>query len=205
MTHLAATVLVLAGAGLLAFAWWRTPTAGSQASRGASVPRGTHIGEFVLTERSGQPFDSASLKGHVWVASFFFATCPSTCVQQNKILAELQAAYGERGLKLVSITCDPQNDTPEVLRAYAARFQARPGTWFFLTGDLTYIRLIARDAFQVPVAKQTHANRLLLVDRRGRLAGRYNWTDAQELARLRSRIESLLDEKTSSDSSSDSH
>ena len=199
MTRFAAIVLVLAGSGLLAFAWWRRPATDGQASRRAAVPRGTRIGEFVLTERSGRPFDSASLKGHVWVASFFFATCPSVCVQQNKILAEFQAEYGKRGLKLVSITCDPQNDSPEALRAYAARFQAQPGTWFFLTGDLTYIRLIGRDAFQVPVAHQTHANRLLLVDRQGRLSGSFNWTDARELAKLRSRIETLLKEAAHGD------
>ncbi len=194
MNRIALLLLVIAGAGLVGLAVRRELVRSEDRVETApAVSRpGTHIDDFMLTERSGRPFHSSSLKGHVWVASFFFASCPSTCVRQNEVVARLQEEYGNRGVKFVSITCDPENDTPERLREYAAKFQARPDQWFFLTGDLTYIRLVGQDAFQVPVAKQTHANRLMLVDQNGKLCGSFNWNEARQLKKLREKIESLL-------------
>ena len=194
MNRLAVLMLMFVGGGLIAFAVMRERRAPSSSTEGAALRPGTHIDDFVLTERSGESFRSASLRGEIWVASFFFSSCPTSCVRQNEIVAELQRDYGDRGVKFVSITCDPKNDTPERLRAYAGKFQARPDQWYFLTGDLTYIRLVGRDAFQVPVAEQTHANRLMLVDRKGKLRGSFNWNDATELKKLREKIDALLRE-----------
>ena len=67
-------------------------------------------------------------------SSFFFAQCPSTCYNQNMKLQQLQARFADRGLKLVSITCDPQTDTPAVLTEYARMFNADQQHWHFLTG-----------------------------------------------------------------------
>ena len=96
----------------------------------------------------------------------------------------------------VSITCDPRNDSPAKLREYAALFQARPQQWYFLTGDLTYIRMIGRDAFKVPVDEKAHANRLMLVDKWGRVRGHFDWQDPRELERIEKQTRELLEETT---------
>ena len=83
------------------------------------------IEDFTLTDQSGQPFGSAELKGKVWIASFFFASCPATCRQLNQALAGVQAATPDDVI-LVSLTCDPDNDSPEVL-SLQRDLSCRPG------------------------------------------------------------------------------
>ena len=94
--------------------------------------------QFTLTERSGKPFGTDDLRGHVHVVSFFFASCPSTCRQQNERMQQLQFANKGKDVKFLSITCDPDRDTPTALRLYADIFNADKDQWLFLTGDLVY-------------------------------------------------------------------
>ncbi len=162
---------------------------------------GTHIDDFTLTNRMGQPFSASQLKGKVWVASFFFASCPTTCTKQNQAVAALVEEFAPRGVKFVSITCDPENDTPEALQEYASKLQAKPDEWFFLTGDMTHIRQIGADAFHLFVAPQTHSNRLMLIDKWGNLRGRFDWQDPRELESLKKKIKKLLRETSPPDNS----
>lgn len=154
---------------------------------------GEPIEHFTLTERNGQPFDSQSLEGRVWVASFFFASCPANCRQQNACLSELHKEFGPQGVKFVSITCDPQTDTPEALAGYARSFNAHPDHWKFLTGDLTYITYIGREVFDVSVMPKGHTENFILVDQNGVVRGYYTWNDPVEINRLKTTIRGLLD------------
>ncbi len=101
--------------------------------------------EFTLTERSGQMVSSDDLKGKPYVVSFFFSTCPSICVQQNQKVQELQREFAGTEVRFVSISVDPETDTPEALREYAARFNADPDKWLFMTGELLYIRRVGAE------------------------------------------------------------
>lgn len=203
MNKVAALVFFAAGIGLVAFAMVRRSAEDNATGKQVAAP-GTHIDDFVLTDRTGLPFSSADLQGKVWVASFFFSSCPTTCLRQNQTVAALADEFASQGVKFVSITCDPENDTPQNLQAYAARFHAKPDEWYFLTGDLTYIRMIGRDAFQVLVEKQTHSNRLMLVDKWGNVRGKYNWEDPKELETLKKNIAKLMAETTPPAKSNDS-
>ena len=168
------------------------PIAGSELL--TSPPPGsdqTWIKEFTLTERTGKAFDSRDLAGRVWVASFFFATCPSYCVQQNQHIKHLHDEFATEGVTFVSITCDPKNDTPEKLREYARRFDADPERWLFLTGDLTYIRRIGAEKFGQPVHEQTHKNSLIVVDKWGASRGSFDWNDEAEMKELRQLLGAL--------------
>jgi protein SCO1/2 len=156
---------------------------------GADVP---WLDEFTLTERTGKPFNSADLAGKVWVASFFFATCPSYCVQQNQRVQQLAAEYADQDVTFVSITCDPKQDTPEKLREYARRFDADPQRWLFLTGDLTYIRRVGAEKFGVPVHEQTHKNSLMVVDKWGKVLGSFDWNDEKEMREFQEALRAAL-------------
>ena len=112
-----------------------------------NLPPGKPTPDFVLTDQNGQEFHSSSLKGKVWVASFFFASCPGPCYRLNQALAGLQAESDFKDVRFVSITCDPADDTPEVLKEYAARFAANPKQWTFLTGDFKKIQDISMSSF----------------------------------------------------------
>jgi cytochrome oxidase Cu insertion factor (SCO1/SenC/PrrC family) len=160
------------------------------------------IPDFSLTERTGQPLKRDDLAGKVWVADFFYTTCPGPCPMLSSRLSEVQKALGgEKDLRLVSISTDPEKDTPEVLKLYAERFQATDH-WFFLTGPKDDIFVLARDGFKLPIAEapgpgeqMSHSTRLILVDRQGMIRGFYEALDEASTAHLVRDIRTLLAEK----------
>ena len=179
--------------------------------------------DFSLVERSGRPITLADLRGKVWIASFIYTKCTETCPLQTAHMARLQRdLVGERDLRLVSITVDPERDTPEALREYADRYGADPERWLFLTGEKRAIYHLAQKGFRLAVvdpddqaqgpsfwpfgARPAHAShgskglvihssRLVLVDRQARTRGFYDGTDAQAVKRLRRDVKTLLRER----------
>ena len=150
---LAAVLLVgLAGS---AGVWWLSTSgsAGSTADGGLEQlgVYGT-VPAFSLTERSGRPVSREDLRGAVWVADFIYTQCTDSCPLQSEELKEVQAAFPDaRDLRLVSITVDPEHDTPAALRRYAERYGAGE-RWWFLTGDKRAIFCLATDGFRLAVA-----------------------------------------------------
>lgn len=153
------------------------------------------LSRFELIERSGKTIKSEDLLGQPYVVSFFFSTCPSICVQQNQKLKELQDLFAGQGVRFVAISVDPDTDTPEALREYAARFGADKDQWLFMTGDLTYIRRIGAEIYRQPVDKQFHTERFVLVDPKGEIEGFYSWPDSTQFEKLQEKIRDLLNDK----------
>ncbi len=149
------------------------------------------LSRFELTERSGELVKSEQLLGQPYVVSFFFSTCPSICVQQNQKLKELQNEFEDQGVKFVAISVDPETDTPEVLREYAARFGADPEQWLFMTGDLTYIRRVGAEIFKQPVDQKFHSERFVLVDSMGKIEGFYSWPESAQFRKLKDKIQTM--------------
>jgi len=156
------------------------------------------VGRFELTERSGRKFNSGELAGQIWVASFFFASCPGPCAILNGQIAELASEMADEPVTFVSITVDPENDTPQKLGAYAESYIKRanidPERWLFLThahGSEEVIGAICQSRFRVPFAKADHWMKLILVDQQGRVRGHYSATDTTELNRLKRKIQDL--------------
>ncbi|MEM1228657.1 MAG: SCO family protein [Planctomycetota bacterium] len=154
------------------------------------------LSRFELMERSGEMVRSEDLKGNPYVVSFFFSTCPSICVQQNQQIKALQDEFEGQGVRFVAISVDPETDTPEVLREYAARFGADQKQWLFLTGELKYIRRIGGEIFRQPVNKQFHTERFVLVDPEGQIEGFYNWPEPRQLEALKSKIHEMLTDRS---------
>ena len=141
------------------------------------------VPKFAFTERSGQSFDSTSLRGKVWVADFFFTSCPGTCLMLSKRMKEIHDATAKNGdVRFVSISTDAETDTPEVMTKYAASLGA-DARWSFLTGardtvfDLSIkgFKLALADADGVDVKEKfIHSTKLVLVDRKGWIRGYYD-------------------------------
>lgn len=184
------------------FKWWRVhrelesaqvvareaDDARDQPPPAADVPAGSAdqpLGEFTLTDQRGEPFHSSSLAGQVWVGSFFFTNCPAVCWRQNQALAAIQELNPTSQVKFVSISCDPENDTPEVLTRYAERFHADPQRWVFLTGNMQEIVQIGKQMFKVSVERGTHSDRAFVVDRDGKVQGRFRVTEPDQLEKLK--------------------
>ncbi|MFN7732482.1 MAG: SCO family protein [Pirellula sp.] len=166
----------------------------------ASEPKWTR--NFELTERSGQTIRSEELRGQPYVVCFFFTTCPGTCKRQSGEMRLLQSKFKGRPIRLVSISVDPEVDTPEVLREYAESFGADPQQWLFLTGDLENIIRIGTEMFYLPaVERRGHPDRFCLVDAEGKLVGAYEWKNREEVAALIAHVEEVLSESKSDQAS----
>ncbi len=204
--------LVLLIVGILVM-FIRQQWIGAERRTFVALDRLNTIPDFELVERSGQPFRSVgSLRGKVWVANFFFTTCPGPCLAMNAKMAELQEAIRRKNdeLRLVSFTVYPEYDTPETLRRYAERFQARPDRWFFLTGDKPTIYRLAHRDFMLGVTDAAtgeeklkegefvHSTKLALVDRRGVVRGYFDSENPEAFQRLLTAIGEVLREQPAS-------
>jgi len=139
---------------------------------------------FRLIDQAGEPFDSAALRGRVWIAHFFFSRCNTVCPMVAGQMAQLQMFLDEHRLsdvRLVSFTVDPENDTPEKLAGYAARLDADAERWTMLTGDRDAIWELVQGGFKLaleetgdPDQPVSHAASLVLVDARGRVRAYYH-------------------------------
>jgi cytochrome oxidase Cu insertion factor (SCO1/SenC/PrrC family) len=110
------------------------------------------VPEFTLQERSGKLVTKGDLLGKVWVTDFIFTRCVEECPLVSQRMARLQAAFATPAdFRLVSITVDPEHDTPDVLSRYAANFGADAQRWLFLTGEKTAIYRLVQEGFHVGV------------------------------------------------------
>lgn len=159
------------------------------------------VPDFSLTEASGRTVKKSDLKGSFWVASFVFTRCATSCPMTVVELASLQDELPSE-VRLVSITVDPEYDSPEVLSEYAKNVGADVDRWIFLTGDKDDIYRCIREGFHLAVQENpegkpgwevAHSPRLALVDAKGQIRGYYNSSDGEDVARLRSDIDQLLE------------
>jgi protein SCO1/2 len=149
------------------------------------------LSDFTFTERSGRKVNLTELGGKPWVASFFFSSCPGSCRQMNQVLAGLEKELIEQGVTVVSISVDPEVDTPETLANYADQLGADRTHWLFLTGPLRDAQELGEGAFGVSVHGKDHSDRLILVDGEGKVQGRYRSTESLQIARLKEKIAEL--------------
>jgi protein SCO1/2 len=158
-----------------------------------SVPR------FQLTDQNGRAFDSGqTLQSTIWVADFFFTNCPGPCPLMSSKLKQVQTYLTGTGIKILSFTVDPAHDTPRVLFEYGRHFDARSGTWYFLTGPRQTLQVLSKDAFKLGDVDDTmdHSTRFVLVDRKGRIRAYYLSTEQHVVDQLVADAKALLKERS---------
>jgi cytochrome oxidase Cu insertion factor (SCO1/SenC/PrrC family) len=152
------------------------------------------LADFTLTDQRGRSVDTAALRGQVYVTNFFFSSCPGTCLQQNQKIQEIERQYGPKGVRFLSITCDPDNDDPDRLREYASRLGADEKHWSFLTGQMLYTQRIASEVYQVHLEKTAHSERFFVTDKWGHVRGTFEWNNLAQITQLRLLLDKLLAE-----------
>src|SRR6266542_906870 len=102
------------------------------------------VPDFALTDQSGRVVSLSDLRGRVWVADIIYTRCPGPCAKMSRQMSELQTALpADEPVDLISLTADPEFDTPEVLRRYGEKFGASAARWHFLTGKKTDLYRLA--------------------------------------------------------------
>jgi protein SCO1/2 len=139
--------------------------------------------QTVLVDSAGKRFDVATLRGKIVLVSFVYTTCNGVCPATTRTLSRIQkrlqaAKLWGTSVAFVSITLDPDRDTPEVLGRYAQRFGADPSAWHFLTGPSRQVeRVITAWGMWVKRASTgvlDHPSRIFLIDSRARQREIYN-------------------------------
>jgi protein SCO1 len=157
--------------------------------------------QFTLTAQDGNTVSTADFKGKIWVANFIFTRCAGPCPLMTSRMAEVNQAIGKKDpdVELVSITVDPEHDTPAVLKEYGEHVGASPERWKFLTGPRDQIEAVVMKGFLQTLGKEPsgtpiHSTRFVLVDRDGWMRGFLDGNDPELPQKLLMDIGDLLRE-----------
>ena len=141
------------------------------------------VQSFSFQNQDGKTVSLESLKGQVWVADFIFTNCKTICPPMTSHMAELQKQMEEENLqaRIVSFSVDPENDTPEKLKKFAANYPLNFQNWDFLTGySQEEIEKFALKSFKAIVKKPEdedqviHQSSFYLVDQNGKVVKDYD-------------------------------
>lgn len=155
------------------------------------------IGEFSLIDQNGEVFDSAELQGHPWVAAFIFTRCAGYCpALVRNMRLELADRVDDPDLRFVVVSVDPEYDTPERLSQYANVWADGSDRWVFLTGEKSEIYKLVQHGFRLPLQEMqgkdrlpgfevAHSLSLIHVGPDGRVVGKYDSRDEQQVLALR--------------------
>jgi protein SCO1/2 len=130
---------------------------------------------FELTNQNNIKISNKNYAGKVYVLEFFFSTCPTICPIMNKNMSAIEKAFSkEKNFAIASITINPDNDTPEVLKEHAKKLKITSENWQFLTGDKDYIFNLANKGFNLYVGENNkalgnfeHSGLFALIDKNG--------------------------------------
>lgn len=144
---------------------------------------------FAFTNIDGRTIDAAALRGHVWIADLIFTRCVTMCPIITSRMNLLRRSIRSNDLRFVSFSIDPEHDTPAVLRAYAARWDADP-RWLLLSPPPGQTAAFAQrmqapfEHTEMPQEPILHTTQFFLIDRLGRVRGLYSSLDDAAVRRL---------------------
>jgi protein SCO1/2 len=142
------------------------------------------------------------VKGKVYVADFFFTTCPTICPKMKTQMLRIYERYKDRDeVRIISHSIDPDFDTPNVLKDYAARLQVKAPKWNLLTGNKAAIYQLGQKSYMVSAQEDpneaggfVHSGAFILVDKNRHVRGIYDGTVEAEVNHLLEDMEILLKE-----------
>ena len=106
--------------------------------------------DFLLTNQDSILISNDDMIGKVYVLEFFFTRCPDICIEMNQNMKLLDEEFGDSNdFGIISITIDPNNDTPSILKKYSEALDVKSQNWHFLTGEKDYIYDLANIGFNI--------------------------------------------------------
>ncbi|MBW1654081.1 SCO family protein [Flavobacterium quisquiliarum] len=168
--------------------------------------------KFELTNQDNVKVSNETYKGKVYVLEFFFTTCPSICPKMNMSMLEIEKTFfGNPNFGIVSITIDPNHDTPQVLKDHAKLLGVKSSNWNFLTGDKNVIMDLSNKGFNLYAGQNDkvsggfeHSGLFALIDKDGNIRCRkdefgnptiyYDGLDKKGVRDIQQDIKILLEE-----------
>lgn len=160
------------------------------------------VPDFTLIDQFGDALTNTDLHGKFWIGNFIFTNCGGSCPTMTFQMRELQKEIPSHlPVRFISISVDPERDTPGVLRSYAEEWEADQQRWLFLTGEAEHIYSLARDGFLLGVEPEggtliepiMHSQKFVLIDNGGMIRGYYDGFDESEIMQLKDDLNFLLE------------
>ncbi len=156
--------------------------------------------DFSLIDQTGKTVTRKDFESSVTVVDFFFTSCQGICpVMKSQMKRVYDKHRGNKEVKFISHTVNPENDSAEVLAAYAKKYDADPSQWYFVTGDKPQLYKLARKSYLISDSNGNggkedfvHSQNFALIDKEGHIRGVYDGTDSVEVNRLLVDINVLL-------------
>ncbi len=157
--------------------------------------------DFAYLNQDSIMIKSSSMKGKIWIAEFFFTSCPTICPTMTKQMIRLNNDTKDIGkyLQFMSFSINPKNDTPSELRKYIEKNKITAKNWQFFTGNEAMTHDLGINYFQIFAGQDAeseggyaHSGAFTLVDREGYVRGVYLGTDPKEVNRLKTDLRKLL-------------
>ena len=157
--------------------------------------------DFAYLNQDSVMIKSSSMKGKIWIAEFFFTSCPTICPTMTKQMIRLNNDTKdiENYLQFMSFSINPKNDTPSELRKYIVKNKITAKNWQFFTGNEAATHDLGINYFQIFAGQDAeseggyaHSGAFTLVDREGYVRGVYLGTDPNEVNRLETDLRKLL-------------
>ena len=182
-----------------------TRSDGGRTTDETGLPLFHSLPDFQLQDQSGHPLTKQSIAGKVVVANFIFTRCAMICPLLSRHMALLgkdteSIDPTQTKILRLSLSVDPEFDTPQILTAYAARQVQSKTPWLFATGKVDDVRTLIRDGFKLPLpagaaesgGPLTHSESTVLIDGNGVVRGYYRIQEPLEKARLLQQIATLV-------------
>jgi len=145
------------------------------------------IPSFELTDNFSQTFTEENIAGKIWVADLIFTTCAGPCPIMSTEMKLVHETYLENeNVRMVTITVNPDYDTPEVLTEYGKRYDADFSKWHFLTGEYENIQNLIANGFKMGDIEEIvfHSTRFALMDPNMKIRGYYIGTESEDVKKL---------------------
>lgn len=157
------------------------------------------IPPFKFVNQYGDSISDKNVNGKIYVADFFFTSCPSICpIMQRNMLNVYNAYKSDADIKILSYTIDPKYDSVKVLKQYADKLGITGNSWWLLQGKKDETYSLAEKNYLVAVKKDStvaggyiHQGYFVLVDKKSRIRGAYDGTDVKQVTQLIDDIKTL--------------
>lgn len=152
-----------------------------------------------MMDTNNRPFTEKDLDGKVWIVDFIYTNCPAECPRMTSKMHQLEKrTEGKPDIHFLSVSVDPDRDTPDVLKEFAGRYGAPNARWRFLTGDNASVHLLAYQTFHVGdvIAKIEHSTKFAVLDKRRTVRGYYSSFSEDDVAQMLTDVDALRKEKS---------